>query len=101
MNPQRWKEIEGVFLRAVEIPPDQRASFLDEACKGDEALRREVQSLLANDNPSVPLMSEVLPDEELRSDMAGRHIGAYRLVRLLGHGGMGSVYLADRDDEQF
>jgi serine/threonine protein kinase len=102
MTPERWNQIEGLFLRAVEVPPDDRLKFLDEECTGDEALRREVNSLLACDNPGAPLMDRSLPSvSDLQADMAGRRIGVYRLVRLLGHGGMGSVHLAVRDDEQF
>lgn len=102
MTPERWNRIEGLFLRAVEVPPGERVKFLDEECNGDEALRREVNSLLACDNPGTPLMDRTLPSvSDLQADMAGRRIGVYRLVRLLGHGGMGSVHLAVRDDEQF
>src|SRR5438874_9796328 len=102
MTPERWSRIEGLFLRTVEVPPDGRVKYLDEQCNGDEALRCEVNSLLACDNPDAPLMDRSLPSvSELQADMAGRRIGVYRLVRLLGHGGMGSVHLAVRDDAQF
>jgi len=102
MTPERWSQIEALFLRALETPPDDRAKFLDEACNGDPILHQEVNSLLACDNPSAPLMARPLPPvTDQPNDMAGRRIGVYRLVRLLGQGGMGSVHLAARDDEQF
>jgi eukaryotic-like serine/threonine-protein kinase len=110
MQPERWSQIEGLFLEAMEMPPAERVRFLDKACNGDEALRREVNSLLENDAPNSPLLQQSLPSiTDLRggsgssspSNMEGRRIGVYRLVRLLGHGGMGSVHLAVRDDEQF
>lgn len=111
MNPERWSQIESLFLEATEMPLHERSRFLDRACDGDEALRREVDSLLANDQPDSPLLSQSLPSiTDLRGgerkdhappNMEGRRIGVYRLVRMLGHGGMGSVHLAVRDDEQF
>jgi len=102
MTPDRWSQVESVFLRAIEVPPESRIKFLDEACSGDETLRREVNSLLACDNPNTPLINDPLPPpEDSATYVAGRRIGVYRLVRLLGQGGMGSVHLAVRDDEQF
>src|SRR6059036_3365156 len=102
MTPSRWTEIEALFLRAIEIPPGERSAFLDQECHGDSTLLNEVNSLLANDRPDAPLMTSPLPEmPDPRGDQAGRRIGVYRLVGLLGQGGVGSVHLAVRDDEQF
>ena len=110
MRPDRWNQIEGLFLQAVELPPQERERFLSEACNGDESLRRELNSLLACDIPETPLVNgSFLPPNSVltdvaapaATDMAGRRIGPYRLLRLLGHGGMGSVHLAVRDDDHY
>src|SRR5262245_37533234 len=50
MNPERWKQIEGIYHAALEREPGERGTFLDQACTGDEELRREVTSLLDYDN---------------------------------------------------
>ena len=97
MRPERWSQIEGLFLRAVEISPAEREQFLVQVCQGDESLRQELNSLLACDAPTSPLVKgSFLPKESIQNDapldvapdMAGRRIGPYRLVRLLGRGGM-------------
>src|SRR5262245_39981705 len=110
MRVERWSQIEELFLRAIEVPAEQRGEFLEEVCGGDESLRRELESLLACDAPERPLVSatflsasqrEVVGSEDGTVEMAGQRIGPYRVVRLLGSGGMGSVYLAVRDDDHF
>src|SRR5262245_37393411 len=110
MRPERWNQIEGLFLQAVEISPEERERFLAQACQGDESLRQEVNSLLACDVPATPLVKgSFLPNEssqnqahlEIVHDTAGRRIGPYRLVRRLGRGGMGCVHLAVRDADQY
>src|SRR6185295_6115490 len=110
MRPERWNQIEGLFLQAVELSPQERERFLGEVCHGDESLRRELKSLLACDTPETPLVhGSFLPPNAVLTDvaspvptgMADRRIGPYRLLRLLGHGGMGSVHLAVRDDDHY
>ena len=108
MTPQRWKQVEAVFEQALEIPPDQRPAFVQNSCGGDEELRREVQSLLDShlragsfiDQPSLFFASEEI-DTCNASIASGQLIGSYRVVREIGRGGMGAVYLAERADEQY
>ncbi len=107
MNTERWRQIEALFERALELPDSERAGFLDQACAGDRELRSELSRLLA----SAPTASESLRDvvvaevKMIASDavtaQVGRRIGPFRLISLLGEGGMGAVYLAERDDAQF
>jgi tetratricopeptide (TPR) repeat protein len=105
MTAGRWQQIEAIFLQAVERPPSERPRFLDEACGGDLALRGEVESLLSCDSPGerlveIPAGFE-LGDGGTCGDLTGRRIGPYQLIRLIGHGGMGAVYLGIRDDDQY
>ncbi len=106
MNPERWHRIEEVFRTVAECPEDEREAYLTRACGGDDDLRREVLSLLAQDT-SEDFLRSPLADLAASttavppSDLTGTQIGPYRLVRLVGRGGMGAVYEAVRDDEQF
>ena len=102
MPSERWQQIEHICHAALERPESQRDTFLEEACGGDEALRREVEALLQHDQeaegflekPALELAAEVLA-EDRTSSMVGRNIGVYRILSLLGAGGMGTVYLAE------
>src|SRR5690348_5495439 len=108
MTAERWRQIEDIFTQAMDCPLPERAQFLSRVCQGDEELRREVKSLLACDAPDRRLI-EVPRDfdgssslgGESAPDMAGRRIGTYRLIRLIGSGGMGAVYRGVRDDDQY
>jgi serine/threonine protein kinase/tetratricopeptide (TPR) repeat protein len=108
MNPQRWQQLESLFQSALERRPEQRDSFLADACAGHETLRAEVESLIACheeaggfiDTPIIDGNPGLLDDGEVDS-VADRRIGPYKILREIGHGGMGTVCLAIRDDEQF
>jgi hypothetical protein len=87
---ERWQRVKGLFQAAVERPPEERAAFLAAAAGEDEALRREVESLLASDVSDAGF-SVAVPVAVLT---AGVRIGAYEIVAPLGAGAMGDVYRA-------
>jgi Tol biopolymer transport system component/predicted Ser/Thr protein kinase len=101
MTPERWQRVKELFESALERAPDERPAFLDQACDGDESLRTEVQSLLASyqegesfmERPAVALAAETLAGSRSESPI-GQTIGHYQVIREIGSGGMGEVYLA-------
>jgi predicted Ser/Thr protein kinase len=99
MNSERWHQIETVLQDALDRPPIERVSFIENVCDGDEELKTEATTLIAAyeeagdfiEQPAIARDAHVLLGDV---DGAGREIGPYRIVERLGAGGMGEVYLA-------
>src|SRR5215831_7567386 len=99
MTPDRWQQIDRLLDLALEQEPSQRASFLVEACSGDEGLCREVEALLAAHEQAgsflAPRGSEAAAEgiaEAKAPNLVGQVIGPYHILSILGKGGMGEVY---------
>jgi len=109
MTPERRRTIESLFDDALDLPPSERASFLDDACSGDAALRADVQRLLDayTDAPSfldaraAQVGRDVADELQQVPDRRGERVGPYRLNNRLAEGGMSVVYRAERVDGSF
>ncbi len=100
MTPERWQQIDRLLNEVLERLPADRLAFLAEATNGDDELRREVESLLKFhgqsesfiETPPAEIAADWLRKEEVRTDST---LGHYQLIREIGRGGMGIVYLAN------
>lgn len=107
MKPERWRLIQEALHAALDLPPESRAEFLDAACAGDAELRAEVDELLEAhlgdpDFLDTPLLELASLDTPTGIDApAPSHIGPYEVVRAIGEGGMGRVFLATQQTDAF
>jgi serine/threonine-protein kinase len=105
---ERWARIKELFEAAADLAPNERATLLNNECDGDTALRREVESLLESDSqadgfieqPVLDLPRDLFPEAPEES-LLGRQFGAYQIIREIGRGGLGAVYLAARADDEY
>ena len=101
MTPERWRRVEELYHAALMRSESDRIAFLANACAGDEALLREVQSLLAQpasspgflEGPAVAVAAQMVSDIG-ESALTGRRLGVYHVQARIGAGGMGEVYRA-------
>jgi len=106
-DPARWQRVKDLLARALEMPPDERTGFLEQACGADRCLRAEVESLLAFSQDAEERLHSLPQDwiaDAVRApgrNWVGRRLGAWCIVARIGGGGMGEVYRAERVDGQF
>jgi serine/threonine-protein kinase len=104
MDSARWEQIVAIFNDVAERPESERQAFLDAACGDDAELMAAVRTMLRADSRGTPLLDRGLPEIAYRmvgapvETLPFQEVGPYRLIRILGQGGMGVVGLAERED---
>lgn len=98
MTVERLEQTEDIYQTAIALPVDQREEYLDRSCQGDDELRTAVNTLLMQKAKTSDLNELQVVDAD---PLIGRRVGAYRIEREIGRGGMGAVYLGVRADNEF
>jgi serine/threonine protein kinase/tetratricopeptide (TPR) repeat protein len=113
LTPERWAQIRQIFDGALERSEVDRAAYLRVVCARDDELRREVESLLASHDSAGDFLNKpaaslagttqtlISSGIDLQEYPPGHRVGAYALQKCIGRGGMGSVWLATRSDNEF
>ena len=97
MTPQQWTLVERLYHEASSVPAPEREAWLSRACGGDDVVRREVESLLAQSVSTPGALDEgalAQTTGQPRENLSGQRLGGYSFLELIGEGGMGQVYRA-------
>ena len=103
MNGDRWRQLEEVFFQAIELPAGDRLEFVAQTCE-DAGMRAELRRMLQAHEGGLEMEIEgqlMVGEDALGQLAVGTKIGPYRTIELIGEGGMGAVYLAERADDQY
>lgn len=106
-NKANWNQVKEIFSNALELDGEVRAKYIRDACGNDENLLKEVLSLIESHQIQSPLdqsieeLRETVLSEMTAAENIDQNVGAYKILKELGRGGMGRVFLAERADEQF
>ncbi len=99
MIPERWPEVEDLYGRVADLPEEERGRILAQV---DVTLRQQVEAILSGDGSGATLLRRAIEDAaELLAKPAARHFGPYTVTGTIGHGGMGAVFKAIRDDQVY
>jgi eukaryotic-like serine/threonine-protein kinase len=103
MTAEQFRRLEQLYDAASVLDPAERRRFVDEHCSDDEEVHRELLAAFRDGGSGLTALVEraAASAVEDTADAVGRRMGPYQIVRPIGHGGMGAVYLAARDDDQF
>ena len=101
-SSSRWQRLEALFYQALELKPEERAAFLEKSCAGDADLRKEIQELLNSSEQPMEMLQESVAAaahdmvaQRRRVIAPGTQLAQYKIISMLGSGGMGEVYLAE------
>jgi serine/threonine protein kinase len=106
MTPTKWQHIQELVNSALDLPPEERAPFLEKTCGGDTEIRRQIDNLIESCEQTDNFLERAVEASAsgvlgAPTPAEGERIGAYQITGMIGHGGMGAVYRARRVDDQF
>ena len=103
LSEEQWRRLEELFATASELPEEQQASFVDASTASDAEVREHLLGMLRHSNGAANRIAQAITDmvQSSSPEWIGRRLGPYRIVREIGRGGMGIVFEAVRDDDQY
>lgn len=94
MSPEQWEQVKNIFEQAMAMAPDDRQKFVNENCSDNEPVKREVEELLNSYQNSESFLETPAISKKKNEFTSGQRFGQYEIIKLIGAGGMGEVFLA-------